>query len=312
MYARRHVHRNVHHRKSIRKQPNRHTSITKIKNNTAYIALTALQNDDANAIDINALASLQTCGAADMLAKYICIESNRLKSGGEDTKRNKDFNTSINSIMKYVKILIDGRNDILHRRHMQTKSISPTQSFTYFLQSVDFIYGEDSKEHQYLTGAYSNSIPALTQLLQRYLNASSSSFLSASKSKYNKYIHKIDRNYTTLMQKHQYPHLSITADIVIYPKCNHYAFLVHRTEALFTYWQGAPNNSPSVLGFFNPSGKPEEVLQCPSCNLEWKDNVLQLYRDIEKIEHVKNFIRPNELSREFSHYYNEPTPELPK
>lgn len=282
------------------------------KNNTAYIALIALQNNDANAIDINTLASLQTRGAADMLTKYIDIESSRYKNSKESITQSGDFDKTINSVRKYAGILIDCRNDILHRHHMQTLSISPIQSFTYFQQSIDFIYGEDSKEHQYLTGTYSDSISALTQLLQRYLNASSDGFPIASESIYNKQIHKINRTYTTLMQKHQYPHLSITADIVICPKCNHYAFMLHRIEALFTYWQGEPNNSPSVLGFFNPSGEPEEVLQCPSCNLKWEDNVLQLYRDIGKIKHIKNHIRPNELLRKFSHYYNKPISELPK
>ena len=48
--------------------------------NRESIALSALQDNDVNKVDINALVSLQMCGAAEMLKKYIDIEKDHFKS----------------------------------------------------------------------------------------------------------------------------------------------------------------------------------------------------------------------------------------
>lgn len=262
--------------------------------NRESISLSALQNNDVNKIDINALVSLQMCGAAEMLKKYIDIEMNHFK--------NDNLEEILNSIRHYAKLLIDNRNDVLHRHYMHTQSIRPATVFSYLCQYVDAIYGDNSMEHQYLTGAYSRDSPALTELLKCYLSAAFDEPVTVSHNKYRNQIRRIARSYTKLMQRKQYPHISVFVDIVICPKCRNYAFLINRTEAMATYWTGEPNNSVSVLEFFNPSGESEETLRCPACRLEWKDDVLQLYQSIKKIDCLKSNIYPNELGHEFSSY----------
>ena len=187
---------------------------------------------------------------------------------------------------------------------MQTQSIRPVTTFSYLRQLIDAVYGDNSMEHQYFTGTYYRDTPALTELLERYLSTPFEKPESISINKYAKKIHKIASNYTALMRrKKQYPNLSLTTDIVTCPKCDEYAFLTKRMEALATYWEGEPNNSISVLEIFNPSGKSRETLQCPICQLEWKDDVLHLYQDIGEIKHLKTHIPPDELSKEFKQYY---------
>lgn len=264
--------------------------------NRESIALSALQDNDVNKVDINALVSLQMCGAAEMLKKYIDIEKDHFKSD--------NIEEQLKSFGYCAQLLINGRNDVLHRHHMQTQSIRPVTAFSYLRQLIDAVYGDNSMEHQYFTGTYYRDTPALTELLERYLSTPFEKPESISINKYAKKIHKIASNYTALMRrKKQYPNLSLTTDIVTCPKCDEYAFLTKRMEALATYWEGEPNNSISVLEIFNPSGKSRETLQCPICQLEWKDDVLHLYQDIGEIKHLKTHIPPDELSKEFKQYY---------
>lgn len=264
--------------------------------NRESIALSALQDNDVNKVDINALVSLQMCGAAEMLKKYIDIEKDHFKSD--------NIEEQLKSFGYCAQLLINGRNDVLHRHHMQTQSIRPVTAFSYLRQLIDAVYGDNSMEHQYFTGTYYRDTPALTELLERYLSTPFEKPESISINKYAKKIHKIASNYTALMRrKKQYPNLSLTTDIVTCPKCDEYAFLTKRMEALATYWEGEPNNSISVLEIFNPSGKSRETLQCPICQLEWKDDALHLYQDIGEIKHLKTHIPPDELSKEFKQYY---------
>ena len=266
------------------------------KRNQDKISLSALQDNDVNKVDINTLVSLQMCGAAEMLKKYIDIEKYHFK--------NDNLEETLNSIRHYAKLLIDNRNDVLHRHYMHTQSIRPATAFSYLCQYVDAVYGDNSMEHQYLTGTYSRDASALTELLKRYLSADFDEPENLSIDTYNKQIHKITSKYTALMRsKKQYPNLSLTTDIVTCPKCGKYAFLTRQTEVLATYWEGEPNNSISVLEMFNPSGESEETLQCPICQLEWKDDVLHLYQNIGEIKHLKTHIPPDELSKEFKQYY---------
>lgn len=263
--------------------------------NRTTVSLTALHENNANEIDINALASLQMCGASDMLNKYWEIESRHFN--------NQAVGMALNSIRHYAQLLICGRNDVLHRHHMQTQSIRPISAFTYLFQHVDAVYGEHGIEHQYLAGTYFRQMPALSELLERYLNAPFDTPMIISRNTYSKQIRRIARSYTKLMQRHQYPHASISVSIVRCPKCNNFAFLINRTEAMAAYWEGEPNNSPSVLELFNPSGESEDTLRCPVCHLAWKDDVLNLYRNIRQLKYIKRYIHPTELSRVFAPYF---------
>lgn len=264
--------------------------------NRESIALSALQDNDVNKVDINALVSLQMCGAAEMLKKYIDIEKDHFKSDSIEEQ--------LKSFGYCAQLLINGRNDVLHRHHMQTQSIRPVTTLSYLRQFIDAIYGDNSMEHQYFTGTYYRDTPALTELLERYLNTPFEKPESISINKYTKKIHKIASNYTALMKhKKQYPNLSLTTDIATCPKCDEYAFLTKRIEALATYWEGEPNNSISVLEIFNPSGESTETLQCPICQLEWKDDVLHLYQDFGEIKCIKTHIRSDKLSLEFKQCY---------
>lgn len=101
--------------------------------NRECIALSALQYNDVNKVDINTLVSLQMCGAAEMLKKYIDIEKEYFK--------NNNLEETINSIRHYAKLLIDNRNDVLHRHYMHTQSIRPATTFSYLRQYVDCIRG---------------------------------------------------------------------------------------------------------------------------------------------------------------------------
>lgn len=247
-----------------------------------------------NKVDINALVSLQMCGAAEMLKKYIDIEKDHFK--------NDNLGETLNSIRHYAKLLIDERNDVLHRHYMHTQSIRPATAFSYLCQYVDAVYGDNSMEHQYFTGTYSRDSSALTELLEHYLSAAFDNSVTVSHNTYRKQIRRIARSYTKLMQRKQYPHISVFVDIAICPKCHNHAFLIKRTEAIATYWTGEPNNSVSVLELFNPSGESEETLRCSVCRLEWKDDVLRLYQDIGKIKCIKSDIHPNDLGHEFRSY----------
>lgn len=265
------------------------------KDGRTLAALASLENNDAGKIDINALSTLQMRGASDMLRLYREEEINLFK--------NRNNQIDIDTVVHYARLLINSRNDVLHRHHMQMQSLSPSVAFSYFRRAADAVYGKNSTEHSYLAGTYSRKSPALAELLECYINAPFDKSNPVSINTYKKEIHKIAHIYTKLKQEKKYPRLSLTVQIVRCPKCNNHAFMMNRTEDLYTYWTGEPNNSPSVLACFNTSGASEQTLTCPACQLNWKDDVLKLYKSCQNAEQIKcisGAIEPDRLNHEFT------------
>lgn len=261
---------------------------TRLNREKSIASIESLQSNDINRMDIAALSSMQLVGIRDLFKKF--IKEERLQH------ENPQSIEIVNSLEKHGLMLLEERNSIVHRNLLQRQSFDSLLMFSHIVSYIQSLYGSESPELACFQGKYKRQIPALTELLNVYLASSSYQEVENIGLAYHKAIIKIINLERSLRTDKRFPNPSLSASIIACPRCGEYAFITERTEALYTYWTGEPNNSSSVLTSGNPSGESEYELFCPICTLHWDDTVLSIYNAASSIEYRQQHLKPNQLT----------------